>query len=102
MRYRAQISKVATAAGISVKSAIGKSFVAINIRAVQKAAVAGGADLNGDGNVDFTDFTMFSAVYGQKLAAPVVDSGMSGDQGPSPIEPAPDSIVPHTDVPSGN
>ncbi len=98
MRYRAQISKIASAAGIGLKSAIGRPFVAINMRAVQKAAVAGGADLNGDGKVDFIDFTMFSAVYGQSLQVPV-DSGLAGGQGLNPIEPRPDSTVPHTQVP---
>lgn len=103
-RYRLTLSSVESASGIAVKNPITRFFKSINIRAVQKAAVASGADLNGDGKVDFIDFTMFSAVYGQSLAAPVVDSGMAGegDQGLSPIAPTPDSTVPHTTPPAVN
>ncbi|MBI5421904.1 hypothetical protein HZA44_02115, partial [Candidatus Peregrinibacteria bacterium] len=101
-RYRLTLSTVESASGVAVKTPITRFFKSINIRAVQKAAVASGADLNGDGKVDFIDFTMFSAVYGQSLSAPVVDSGMAGDQGLSPIAPTPDSTVPHTTPPAGN
>ncbi|MBI5411701.1 hypothetical protein HZA43_00825 [Candidatus Peregrinibacteria bacterium] len=51
------------------------------------------ADLNGDGKVDFLDFTMFSAVYGQE---PASLAPASTGNNPAPITPAPDSAVPHS------
>jgi hypothetical protein len=98
-RYRVTISNVASAAGIQSKSPIAKFFKSINIKAVQKAAVASGADLNGDGKVDFIDFTMFSAVYGQTIGQVPADTGLAGGQGLNPITPTPDSLIPHTSNP---
>ena len=50
------------------------------------------ADLNGDGKVDFIDFTMFSAVYGQVFTNTALPVGNTG-QGLNPITPAPDSTI---------
>ncbi len=92
-RYRLQLENIASAAGVKLKSAVAKFFKAINIRAVQRVNLSNAADLNGDGKVDFVDFTMFSSVYGQ-----VFINGGAEDQGLSPQAPDPDSTVPHTEA----
>jgi len=102
MKYRVELSDVMSASGVKSKAKLIKFFKAINLRAVQKASVAMGADLNGDGRVDFIDFTMFSAVYGQSLAASTAAEDGQTDQGLEPIEPNPDSTVQHTSEPSGD
>jgi hypothetical protein len=104
MRYRVTITNIASAAGIQSKTPLTKFFKSINIKAIQKETVANGADLNGDGKVDFIDFTMFSAVYGQATSAAKAsgDAGASTGQGLAPIDATPDSIVTHTSSPAGN
>ncbi len=105
-KYRVQISDIASASGSQLKSPISKVFKAIRISSIKQAAVSNKADLNGDGKVDFIDFTMFSAVYGkvfgdalsgQASSAPAASTPRT----PSPIPPKPDSTVPHTTVPAG-
>jgi hypothetical protein len=94
-RYRVQIEDIASSAGNALTGPIGKTFKSVSISAIRTQVVGMQADLNGDGKVDFIDFTMFSAVYGQVFSAeelPVSDY----DQGLSPIPPTPDSTVPHT------
>ncbi len=93
-RYRIQIEDIASAAGVKL-AAVSKVFKAINIRAIQQASVENAADLNGDGKVDFIDFTMFSSVYGQVFGNN--GGGSTSAQGLSPQAPDPDSLVPHTE-----
>ncbi|MBN2096001.1 Ig-like domain-containing protein [Candidatus Peregrinibacteria bacterium] len=90
-RYQLQIKDIASAAGIKLKSAVAKFFKAIKLRAIQQANLSNAADLNGDGKVDFIDFTMFSSVYGQVF----INGGGAEDQGLSPIPADPDSTIPH-------
>jgi len=98
-RYRATVRNAMNYAGVKSKADLFKYFKSINIRAVQKAAVASGADLNGDGKVDFIDFTMFSAVYGQSLSSQTPAANPNPSQGLSPITPTPDATVPITSEP---
>ncbi len=92
-RYRIQIKDIASAAGVKLE-AVSKVFKAINIRAIQQASVENAADLNGDGKVDFIDFTMFSSVYGQVFGDIL---GGAPAQGLNPQAPDPDSLVPNTE-----
>lgn len=103
VRYRLQLSGIASANGSTLKQPISKVFKAINISYVKQARVSGQADLNGDGKVDFIDFTMFSAVYGKAfgLNSETTTQSQGTSTSPSPITPAPDSTVPHTSVPTG-
>jgi hypothetical protein len=109
-KYRLQINNVASAGGAQLKSPASKTFKSINIRAIKQEQAANQADLNGDGKVDFIDFTMFSAVYGQVFTGAGNSAGSGAATAPVsspsnglPIAPAPDSTVPHTSVPaSGN
>jgi len=94
-KYILQVSDIASSGGTELKSPIAKIFRSIKISAIRQAQVQNQADLNGDGKVDFIDFTMFSAVYGQ-----VFDNTNSAS-GPSAIPSQPESIVPHTSVPAG-
>ncbi len=96
-RYRIQIQDIASAAGVKLKNPISKTFKAIRMRAIQQAQSQNGADLNGDGKVDFIDFTIFSSVYGSVFGGG--DAGLN--QGLSPIIDNPDSTVPHTSNPAG-
>jgi len=91
-RYRLQIENIASSAGVKLKSAVTKFFKAVKMAAIQYGLIQNQADLNGDGRVDFLDFTMFSSVYGQVFN----NGGDMGGQGLSPIPPSPDSTVPHT------
>ena len=92
-RYRIQIENISSAGGVPLREPVVKFFKAIKIRAIQQAAVAHHADLNGDGRVDFIDFTMFSAVYGQVFE----DAIDTGDAVPGPLPPEPDATVPVTE-----
>jgi len=92
-RYRMQIKDIASAAGIKLKSAVSKFFKAIKLSVIQQTNLSNAADLNGDGKVDFIDFTMFSSVYGQVF----INEGAE-DQGLNPIPSDPDSIVPHNEA----
>lgn len=64
MKYRITIEGLASADGTALPVAINKGFKGYNLTIVQHRAAAGLADLNGDGKVDFLDFTIFSSVYG--------------------------------------
>lgn len=86
--YRLQLDDIASYAGVVLKQPVTKTFKAVKIRAIQRAAAENQADLNGDGRVDFIDFTIFSSVYGQVF-------GNAGS-GPSPIPDVPDATVPVT------
>ncbi len=95
-KYRVQISDIASASGVQLKTPVSKVFKAIKVSSLKQAAVGNQADLNGDGKVDFIDFTMFSAVYGKVLSQSGDSQTSPAPASPSPIVPAPDSTVPHT------
>lgn len=116
-RYQILIDQVSTASGNTNKSQLFKFFKSVNYRQVQKSTSANQADLNGDGKVDFIDFTIFSASYGQVFGAsgsaptsPASTNPSSGNssatasgssQGLSPINPNPNSTIPSNSVPAG-
>jgi hypothetical protein len=105
--YRVRIAEIRSAAGVKPRVALNKLVKGFKAAAVQREALGNQADLNGDGQVDFMDFTMFSAVYGQAFGLQPVAPGSSADpaegtsQGLSPIGATPDSTVPHTSQPAG-
>ncbi len=100
-RYRVTITNVASAAGVQSRTPMTKFFKSINIQAIQKAAAVNSADLNGDGKVDFNDFTMFAYAFGEAAKAAASDSG-AASKGLNPIAPPPDSTITHTSTPAGN
>lgn len=106
-RYLVQVENIASAAGNPLRNRISKFFKAINYRAVQQSANANNADLNGDGKVDFIDFTIFSASYGKIFGAAGNTGGTnntssgSSSQGLQPITSNPNSTVPITSTPAG-
>ena len=105
--YRVQLKGLASYDGTPNTTTVNKLFKSLNIKAIQQQQAAGLADLNGDGKVDFADFTIFSSVYGMVYGqAAGSSSGTSGSgatnaTGNQPIAPAPDSTVPHTSTPAG-
>ena len=111
-RYSVQIKNIASADGVALKAAVAKFFKAVNVSAVKQTTTATQGDMNGDGKVDFIDFTMFSAVYGKtygtgsssSTSAPATSSSTSSTTSSSsltPITKVPDSTVPTTSVPAG-
>lgn len=100
-RYHLQLENIASSGGNTLDNAISKFFKAIKYREVQQAAISQGADLNGDGKVDFIDFTLFSAAYGKNFGANTPSSGNSeNSQGLQPITPKPNATVPTTSTPN--
>lgn len=111
-RYRVNIKQVENASGIAGRVSVNKLIKGFKASVAQRAQLAGSADLNADGKVDFTDFTMFSAVYGTSFAnpdsTPASAAGASGvgdavsASGPvgQPITPTPDATIPLT-TPAG-
>jgi hypothetical protein len=101
--YRVQIKDVESYDGKKSDVGISKTFKGYNMRAVQIQAAANLADLDGDGRVDFSDFTIFSSVYGMVYYDMMNAAG--GDQtdatGGQPIPPEPDALVPITSEPTG-
>ncbi len=101
-KYRIRMTDVESAAGVAPTVGVNKFVIGFNTRAVQQQAVSRSADLNGDGRVDFTDFTIFSAAYGtilEELGVNIEYTGNS-DQGLSPINENPDATVPVTSDPT--
>lgn len=97
--YRINIEDIESYDGVKRRNPINKMFKGFKIATVQKQRLAGGADLNGDGKVDFIDFTMFSAVYGTTYGIDSnsdSDSSSNSDVTGQPIQDTPDSTVPHT------
>lgn len=69
LKYRIRLKNVTSAAGRPVKSAgLTGLFKGYQNIIHESAELKNRADFNGDGKVDFTDFTMFSAVYGEMLS----------------------------------
>ncbi|MBN1258964.1 hypothetical protein JXA05_04380, partial [Candidatus Peregrinibacteria bacterium] len=103
VRYRVQIRDLTSAAGITPKVAINKMVKGFNRQFAQTQALSTGADLNGDGKVDFIDFTLFSAAYGTAVGQSVTteEPASASSSVGQPLEPEPDSSVPHTSEPAG-
>ncbi len=101
-RYRVNFKGIASAAGVQSAVSLNKLVKGFKAELVQRRLVSSQADLNGDGKVDFADFTIFSSVYGQSFAkAPEVPAKTgAAAQGLSPITPVPDATVPVTSVPA--
>ncbi len=97
-RYQMQINNISSASGNPLKRTINKFFKAINYRAVQIKRNATGADLNGDGKVDFIDFTLFSASYGKSFGSSSSTSAKT-KQSLKPIKKKPNATVPITSNP---
>ena len=100
--YRIQVNDVASFDGKSSEAGLSQSFKGYNLQAAQHAAAAGSADLNGDGNVDFIDFTIFSSFYGTSYINPT-SSGTDSESVTTgqPIPDNPDALVPITSDPEG-
>lgn len=65
-KYRIRIKNIKSAAGQEVKtSGLTSLFKGFQNIVHESSELNVRADFNGDGKVDFTDFTMFSAVYGE-------------------------------------
>ncbi|MDH5597469.1 MAG: hypothetical protein OEY44_05145, partial [Candidatus Peregrinibacteria bacterium] len=106
--------------GTRVSEPINKGFKGYNLGLAQHRVAAYFADLNGDGRVDFADFTIFSSVYGtvyagtgsnvEEATADAASAYASGTSTTSsggisgagqPIVSNPDATVPITTVPAG-
>lgn len=105
MKYRITIEGLVSADGTALPVAINKGFKGYNLTVIQHKAAAGLADLNGDGRVDFTDFTIFSAVYGtvysgagENLATAAANAAAqaAGATAGQPLEEKPNATVPIT------
>ena len=99
-RYRIQMNDIASYDGKTSDAGITATFKGYNIRIVQRQAATNLADLDGNGKVDFSDFTIFSSVYGTSY----LNSGEGSedeDYPGQPITSTPDSLVPHTSEPAG-
>jgi len=99
-RYRVHVSDVASYDGKESVVGISTTFKGYNVRTAQHQAAMNLADLDGNGHVDFSDFTIFSSVYGTSY----VNGGDLDDEEDFPGEPIPanpDSLVPHTSAPAG-
>ncbi len=117
-RYRVQLDRFASHDGTENPS-LGSAFKGFNLTLSQSIQRAGLADLNGDGRVDFLDFTIFSSVYGtaygtagssssaQSILLGAGSSSASASSSgplsssfsaisPQPLAPAPDALVPIT------
>ncbi|PIZ70795.1 hypothetical protein COY07_06140 [Candidatus Peregrinibacteria bacterium CG_4_10_14_0_2_um_filter_43_11] len=100
-KYRITLKTIASADGTLQTTTINRLFKGFKPSVAQKAAIKSSADLNGDGKVDFIDFTMFSAVYGTNylndaVVLPVEPTTPSAGQ---PLTPEPDATVPVTTSP---
>jgi len=100
--YRMQIKDIESYDGKKSDAGMSKTFKGYNMKAVQIQAAANLADLDGNGRVDFSDFTIFSSVYGMVYydMMNAVD-GQAGGTGGQPIPPEPDALVPITTEPTG-
>jgi hypothetical protein len=100
-RYRVQVKGVESYDGKKSDVGVSKTFKGYNLRAVQRQAAANLADFDGDGKVDFSDFTIFSSVYGTVYYNASAGGDVGGDSAGQPIEPEPDATVPITTTPTG-
>ena len=100
-RYRIQMNDIASYDGKTSDAGITATFKGYNIRAAQHQAATNLADFDGNGKVDFSDFTIFSSVYGTSYLNSDEGSEDDEDYPGQPISPTPDSLVPHTSEPAG-
>lgn len=100
-RYRARIFDLASYDGTYQTVSINEQFEAVDLQVVQDFQTANAGDLNGDGVVDFIDFTMFSAIYGTSYINSTNDVDNAPESVGGPIEDDPDATVPITSEPAG-
>jgi hypothetical protein len=100
-KYRMQIKGLSSFDGKQTDAGSSKTFKGYNLTAVQHQAAANAADLNGDGKVDFTDFTIFSSVYGTVYYGLGGGTTTTPETTGQPIPPTPDALVPITSTPAG-
>lgn len=111
-KYRINLEGLESYDGTGLPVSINKGFKGYNLSIAQHTAAANLADLNNDGRVDFSDFTIFSSVYGtiyfgsgQNLedaaALAAAQAAAAAAQAGQPLEPVPDATVPTTSVPAG-
>ena len=112
-KYRITIDGLESYDGTRLSVSLNKGFKGYNLSLVQHAAAANLADLNSDGRVDFSDFTIFSSVYGtiyfgsgQNLedATALADAqaaAAAAQQSGQPLAEEPNATVPITSVPAG-
>lgn len=109
-KYRINLEGLASYDGTSITSPLNKGFKGYNLTIAEHKAAAGYADLNGDGRVDFTDFTIFSSVYGtiysgqgnnlaQSAAKAAQQAAAAQAQVGQPLTPNPNATVPSTSIP---
>ncbi len=111
VKYRVNIKGLQSYDGTTLPGSINKGFKGYNLSVARHAAAASFADLNGDGRVDFGDFTIFSSVYGtvyfgqgenvEDAAANAADQAAAANQAGQPLGDEPDATVPITSVPAG-
>jgi hypothetical protein len=99
--YRVQVKDIASYDGKKSDAGASKTFKGYNLRTVQRQAAANLADLDGNGVVDFSDFTIFSSVYGTVYYQMTQNAETSAQTGGQPITPEPDALVPVTSEPTG-
>jgi hypothetical protein len=100
--YRIQIKGVESFDGKKPDAGLSKSFKAINLRAVQHQAAGNIGDFDGNGSVDFSDFTIFSSVYGMSYYQTAgAGAEAAPETGGQPLTPVPDATVPVTSEPAG-
>ncbi len=111
-KYRLNIEGLESYDGTKLPSSLNKGFKGYNLSVAQHKAAANFADLNSDGRVDFTDFTIFSSVYGttyfgegenvaDAVANASAQAAAAADQAGQPLEADPNATVPITSVPAG-
>ena len=103
--YRMQIKGVESYDGKKSDVGASKTFKGLNLRTVQRQAAGDIGDFDGNGTVDFSDFTIFSSVYGmtyhQNGGAGTPSAEAAPETGGQPITPTPDATVPVTSEPTG-
>ncbi len=103
VRYRVNMDSLASYDGTSLPVSLNKGFIGYNLSVANHAAASNFADLNNDGRVDFTDFTIFSSVYGTTYGAGGTSQSTSVNTSASgqALGNTSDSTVPTTSVPAG-
>ncbi len=104
-KYRINITGLKSYDGTALPVSINKGFKGYDLAVVRHKAAANVADLNGDGRVDFSDFTIFSSVYGTIYYGEGENleesSAKASAQVGQALEENPNATVPITSVPAG-
>lgn len=110
-KYRITLEGLESYDGTKLPVSLNKGFKGYNLAVAQHKAAANFADLNGDGKVDFSDFTIFSSVYGTiyfgqgenvaSAAANAAAQATAANQAGQPPEANPNATVPITSEPAG-